>query len=98
VVQTLARLASLYYKLLAMKSSIVLQKKSGRSPKRGEYDPIMSLRMPVELRTKVKDWAKDQEGRLSISKAICHLVERGLAAESAEAAKPRRPTKRKELP
>jgi hypothetical protein len=82
----------MYYKP-SMKTSVVLQRKRGQSPKRaGEYDPIMSLRMPIELRSKVKDWAMGQEEKLSISKAICRLVERGLAGESGTA-KPRRPAK-----
>jgi hypothetical protein len=68
-----------------MKSTTVIQKsvKRGRPATReGEYDPIMSLRMPLRLRDKVEKWADGQEKKLSVSKAICHLVELGLAAAS----------------
>jgi hypothetical protein len=85
VVTTLARLALLYY---SMKSTVVLQTNRRRPPKRvREYDPITSLRMPVALKSKVKDWAKGRDDKLSISKAICRLVEQALAAAPA----PRKP-------
>lgn len=64
-----------------MTSRIVLQRKKQSPARRAEYDPITSLRMPPALKSKVKDWAKEQDEKLSISKAICRLVERGLAAE-----------------
>ena len=80
VLTALAWLALLYYKG-SMKSSVVLQTNRRRPPKRvREYDPIMSLRMPIALKSKVKDWAKGQDDKLSISKAICRLVEQALAA------------------
>jgi hypothetical protein len=38
----------------------------------------MSLRMPVQLRSKVERWAKSQDDKPTLSKAICHLLERAL--------------------
>jgi hypothetical protein len=73
-----------------MKSSIVLQRKRGRPTGRAEYDPIMSLRMPLALKSKVKDWAKGQDEKLSISKAICRLVEQALEANRAAPPKRRK--------
>ena len=58
----------------------VIQKKRGRGRPATGHDPLMSMRMPTALKSKVKDWAKGQDEKLSISKAICRLVERGLAA------------------
>jgi hypothetical protein len=41
----------------------------------------MSLRMPVALRAEVEAWAAGQDDKLSVSKAICHLVEMALKSE-----------------
>jgi hypothetical protein len=41
----------------------------------------MSLRMPVALRAEVGAWAARQDDKLSVSKAICHLVEMALKSE-----------------
>jgi hypothetical protein len=82
-----------------MKSSVVLQKKRKKTPgQAGVYDPIMSLRMPLALKAKVKDWAKGQDEKLSISRAICRLVERALAAAESPAKPPRSRSKRKGEP
>jgi hypothetical protein len=59
----------------------VIPKKSGR-PATGR-DPVMSLRMPPEVRAKVESWKNAQNEKLSLSKAIIRLVMRGLAGESA---------------
>jgi hypothetical protein len=60
----------------------VIQRKRGRPPgRRIDYDPIMSLRMPVALRAEVEAWAAGQDDKLSVSKAICHLVEMALKSE-----------------
>jgi hypothetical protein len=61
---------------LVMRSRLVLQKTKRR--RAGDYDPVMSLRMPLELRAKVEKWAAEQDDKPSVSKAICRLVERGL--------------------
>jgi hypothetical protein len=75
----------LYYKH-PMTSIPVLQKKRGRPPDRdGDYDPIMSLRMPGRLRSMVEKWAAAQDDKLSTSKAICRLIERGLTAANIDA-------------
>jgi hypothetical protein len=60
--------------------------------------PIMSLRMPLALKAKVKDWAKGQDEKLSISRAICRLVEQALAAAESPAKPPRSRSKRKGEP
>jgi hypothetical protein len=53
--------------------------------------------MPPEIRTAVESWAQAREEKLTLSKAIVHLIERGLASEgvdlpalaaSADASKP----------
>jgi hypothetical protein len=72
-------------------STKVIPKKRG-PPGKGK-DPLIALRMPPEERRAVEAWAAKQEGKLSLSKAIRRLVERGLASEP-EAVKPRRTTKR----
>ena len=58
-----------------------IPKKKGR-PATGR-DPTMSMRMPLQLRSRVERWAKSQDDKstLSLSKAICRLVEAGLAAK-----------------
>jgi hypothetical protein len=38
--------------------------------------------MPPEERQAVEAWVAKQENKLSLSKAIRHLVERGLASEA----------------
>jgi hypothetical protein len=65
------------------------KKKLGR-PATGR-DPTMSLRMPPELRSRVEAWAEIQG--LTVSKAICRLLDHALAA-----APKRRSVKRKETP
>jgi hypothetical protein len=50
----------------------VIPKKRGR-PATGK-DPVMSLRMPLELRARVEAWAADRG--LTVSKAICELLGR----------------------
>jgi hypothetical protein len=46
--------------------------------------------MPPAERQAVEAWAAKQSDKLTFSKAVRHLVKRGLAAESADTAKPRR--------
>jgi hypothetical protein len=53
-----------------------IPKKKGR-PATGR-DPTMSLRMPLHLRSEVEKWAASQGDNLTVSKAICRLVELGL--------------------
>jgi hypothetical protein len=77
VVQTLARLAFLYY-VLIMKSILVVRKKRGR-PATGQ-DPVTAIRLSAELRASIDAWAARQDDRLPRSEAIRRLVEAGLAA------------------
>jgi hypothetical protein len=54
------------------------KKKRGR-PATGR-DPLIALRMPPEERQAVEAWAAKQADKLTLSKAIRALIERGLAA------------------
>ena len=73
----------LFWYCLSMSKSRekAIPKKKGR-PATGR-DPTMSLRMPPAVRAKVESWAKAQNEKLTLSKAIIRLVCRGLAGESA---------------
>ncbi len=51
---------------------------------------MSGLRMPPEERQAVEAWAGKQSNKLSLSKAIRLLVQRGLAAESVGAAAAKR--------
>jgi hypothetical protein len=54
------------------------KKRRGR-PATGR-DPLIALRMPPEERQAVEAWAAKQPDKLTLSKAIRALIERGLAA------------------
>jgi hypothetical protein len=75
------------------KSITVVRKKRGR-PATGQ-DPVTAIRLSPELRARIDTWAARQDDEPPRSVAIRRLIERGLAAESAEGAKPRRPVKPK---
>jgi hypothetical protein len=83
-----------------MKSTRVLQKKStqekrGRPVTRaGDYDKVTAIRLSPEFRAQIDAWAAQQDDKPERSEAIRRLVQRALAVESAEAAKPRRPAKK----
>jgi hypothetical protein len=78
----------------AIKKMVIPKKKRGR-PFTGvdNRDPVMSLRMPLDVRSKVESWAKAQDEKLTLSKAIVRLVEQALAAKPAKAPAPRKPKK-----
>jgi hypothetical protein len=54
----------------------VIPKKPGRKPT--GKDPVMSLRMPPGLRREIEDWAKRQDDKPTLSKAVISLVRHGL--------------------
>ena len=51
--------------------------------------PETTYAQPLQLRSEVERWAKSQDDKPTLSKAICRLVEHGLAAKPSTA-KPRR--------
>jgi hypothetical protein len=54
-----------------------------RIPKAAEGDtPLMSLRLPLELRQAVDNWATAQEDKPGRSEAIRRLLERALKGEA----------------
>jgi Arc/MetJ-type ribon-helix-helix transcriptional regulator len=70
----------MYYEYMA-KSKNVLRKKRGR-PATGQ-DPVMAVRLPPELKSKVGAWANRREDKPSLSEAIRRLLEKALAGTTA---------------
>src|SRR6266852_4589595 len=87
VLRTLAWPAIISYTYLMAKSTDVIQKKRGRGRPATGTAPLIALRMPPEERQAVEAWAAKQPDKLSLSKAIRRLVERGLAAGESPAPK-----------
>jgi hypothetical protein len=58
-----------------------MPKKRGRGRPATGRDPVVSLRMPPALRSEVESWAKTQTDKLTLAKAICRLIEAGLAVQ-----------------
>jgi hypothetical protein len=65
------------------KSSIekVLPKKKPGRPATGR-DPVLTIRLPLALRSAIEIWAKKQKDKPSRSEAIRRLIEFALAAKS----------------
>ena len=78
-VATSPRLA-LYVSQIMAKSIPVTQKKRGR-PATG-HDPVLTIRLPPGLRSKIENWARHQNDKPSRSEAIRRLLEFALAAKS----------------
>jgi hypothetical protein len=57
----------------------VLPKKKRGRPATGK-DPMMSLRMPPELKVQIDAWAAHQDDKPPRSEAIRRLIEQALAA------------------
>jgi hypothetical protein len=70
-----------------------IKKKRGRGRPATGFDPMVGVRMPIEVREEIEAWGAEQSPALKLSEAIRRLVDIGLAA-----AKPRRPAKRKGEP
>jgi len=64
------------------KSIHVLRKKRGR-PATGQ-DPVMAIRLPPALKSKVKAWAARQDDRPSLSEATRRLLEKAIASAPAK--------------
>jgi hypothetical protein len=64
---------------MARASTKVIPEKRG--PRGKGKDPLIALRMPSEERQAVEAWVAKQENKLSLSKAIRHLVQVALASE-----------------
>src|SRR5215467_14284111 len=60
----------------------VTQKKRGRGRPATGQDPTLTVRLPMDLRSAIEAWAKQQKDRPSRSEAIRRLIEFGLTAKS----------------
>ena len=58
----------------------VEQKKRGRGRPATGHDPAIGVRMPLDERQAVEEWAAKQPDKPTFSKAVRHLVKLGLAA------------------
>jgi metal-responsive CopG/Arc/MetJ family transcriptional regulator len=58
----------------------VTRKKRGR-PATGQ-DPVLTIRLPLALRSAIQNWAKQQKDTPSRSEAIRRLIEFALTAKS----------------
>jgi hypothetical protein len=56
----------------------VKQKKRGRGRPATGIDPMVGVRMPLEQRRAIEQWAAKQDGKPTLSEAIRRLVELGL--------------------
>jgi len=63
-------------------SEKVTPKRPGR-PATGR-DPVLTVRLPPELRSDIESWAKQQKDKPSRSEAIRRLLEFALAAKSKQ--------------
>jgi hypothetical protein len=61
---------------MAVARKKVIPRKPGR--KATGKDPVMSLRMPPDLRSDIEAWAKTQNNKLTLSKAVISLVRQAL--------------------
>ena len=59
----------------------VTQKKRGRGRPATGQDPTLTVRLPMDLRSAIETWAKQQKDRPSRSEAIRRLIELGLVAK-----------------
>jgi Arc/MetJ-type ribon-helix-helix transcriptional regulator len=62
---------------MRQKSITVIRKKRGRPPT--GQDPVLAVRLPPELKSRIDRWARDQRDKPSRSEAIRQLIEQGLA-------------------
>jgi hypothetical protein len=60
----------------AVKENVIRKRRPGR-PATGQ-DPVTALRLSVEMKSKVSDWAKRQPDQPSRSEALRRLVEMAL--------------------
>jgi hypothetical protein len=67
---------------MAKKSIPVLQKKRGR-PATGQ-DPVLALRIPSALKSRIDSWAKQQHDKPTRSEAIRRLIDLALAVKTKQ--------------
>jgi metal-responsive CopG/Arc/MetJ family transcriptional regulator len=67
---------------MAQKSIPVTQKKRGR-PATGQ-DPVLTIRLPLTLRSAIETWANKQKDKLSRSEAIRRLIEFALETKAKQ--------------
>ena len=60
----------------------VTQKKRGRGRPATGQDPTLTVRLPMDLRSAIEAWAKQQKDKPSRSVAIRRLIELGLKGGS----------------
>ena len=60
----------------------VTQKKRGRGRPATGQDPTLTVRLPMDLRSAIETWAKQQRDKPSRSEAIRRLIEIALATKS----------------
>ena len=60
----------------------VTQKKRGRGRPATGQDPTLTVRLPMDLRSAIETWAKQQEDRPSRSEAIRRLMEIALTVNT----------------
>jgi hypothetical protein len=65
---------------MAKESITVTRKKRGR-PATGQ-DPVLTIRLPLALRTTIESWAKQQKDKPTRSEAIRRLIEIALTGKS----------------
>ena len=82
-----ARLLRCYQNVLVLPKhgKIVNRKGNGKRPPGRPAtgrDPVLTIRLPLALRSTIETWAKQQKDRPSRSEAIRRLIEFALAAKS----------------
>ena len=60
----------------------VTQKKRGRGRPATGQDPTLTVRLPMDLRSAIETWAKQQKDKPSRSEAIRRLIEIALTTKS----------------
>jgi len=66
---------------MSKESIPVTQKKRGRGRPATGQDPTLTVRLPMDLRSVIENWAKHQKDRPSRSEAIRRLLEIALATK-----------------
>jgi Arc/MetJ-type ribon-helix-helix transcriptional regulator len=66
---------------MAKESISVTPKKRGRGRPATGQDPTLTVRLPIDLRSAIETWAKQQKDRPSRSEAIRRLIEIALATK-----------------
>ena len=67
---------------MGKESILVTQKKRGRGRPATGQDPTLTVRLPMDLRSAIETWAKQQKDKPSRSEAIRRLIEIALTTKS----------------